>query len=547
MKEEEEEVRSSSVRTGRSGSRGGEARFLMETDSSRRRGRSVSRHQDLPPGEGKGGTVNMQQQQRRRQRSVSVAKYRSRDVEDANLYNSVPKQHERLGKEVKDQCGNDRSSRQRRSVSVVRYNSANLENHLENFGGVSKFRSSDSEHFQQHSSNRQATSAHGLRRSMSQNDMSQSVDNYSSHSSSVTDDEVRDGRSNRSGLEKTIRAIYTKEKAEHPTGEDDGPGLYESMRNEVRNAVQEIRTELEKVMVKTEPSSLMKDDVSQTKSSNSINVIAEIRRNYTNKLEESEKRKQELLAELVAEEQRGQELNSIVRELLPEQTQISDQKRPSRPRRRSRDRTRMSRRLTEEAERYFEDFLSNVDDTDISSFDGERSDASSTLGGSTKLRDYAMLNALTETNDPTSGTLTILAKPAKLPTETDGVLLPWLQWETSNDVSPSLSKRKEGMPETSPQGANFTHGSSSFGSWNPEDNGSSPVASSGAIGSEFGEVGSYLKSTSRSRAGAGTKGPSFDMDEYLERERSDDLFFESWRQRGRIESGSLILCGPILF
>jgi hypothetical protein len=37
----------------------------------------------------------------------------------------------------------------------------------------------------------------------------------------------------------------------------------------------------------------------------------------------------------------------------------------------------MSKRLTEEAEQYFEDFLSNVEDTDFSSFDGERSDTSS--------------------------------------------------------------------------------------------------------------------------------------------------------------------------
>jgi hypothetical protein len=35
---------------------------------------------------------------------------------------------------------------------------------------------------------------------------------------------------------------------------------------------------------------------------------------------QSEKRKQELLAELAAEEQRGQELTKIVKELLPSQT-----------------------------------------------------------------------------------------------------------------------------------------------------------------------------------------------------------------------------------
>jgi hypothetical protein len=37
---------------------------------------------------------------------------------------------------------------------------------------------------------------------------------------------------------------------------------------------------------------------------------------------QSEKRKQELLAELAAEDQRGQELTKIVKELLPSQSNI---------------------------------------------------------------------------------------------------------------------------------------------------------------------------------------------------------------------------------
>ncbi|PNX65241.1 micronuclear linker histone polyprotein-like [Trifolium pratense] len=41
----------------------------------------------------------------------------------------------------------------------------------------------------------------------------------------------------------------------------------------------------------------------------------------------------------------------------------------------------MSIRLTEEAERYIEDFISNVEDTDILSLDGERSDTSSSIRG----------------------------------------------------------------------------------------------------------------------------------------------------------------------
>lgn len=84
----------------------------------------------------------------------------------------------------------------------------------------------------------------------------------------------------------------------------------------------------------------------------------------------------------------------------------------------------MSRRLTEEAEKYIEDFISNVEDTDISSLDGERSDNSSTFGA-----------IPTKTNSFTSSAVT-----KSTFVEMDGVTLPWLQWETSNDASPLSCK-----------------------------------------------------------------------------------------------------------
>lgn len=91
----------------------------------------------------------------------------------------------------------------------------------------------------------------------------------------------------------------------------------------------------------------------------------------------------------------------------------------------------MSKRLSEEAERYIEDFISNVEDTDISSLDGERSDTSSSLGGMMKTR--------TVQGPPT---------PIPLPADMDGVLLPWLQWETSNDASPAQCVNKIEPPTT---------------------------------------------------------------------------------------------------
>lgn len=105
---------------------------------------------------------------------------------------------------------------------------------------------------------------------------------------------------------------------------------------------------------------------------------------------------------------------------------------------RSTDRNRTSKQLIEEAERYFEGFISNVEDTDLSSFDGERSDGSSTLGGMSKPRDSTFGN--TENFQSPAGIDTH-------PVEMEGVILPWLQWETSNDGS-ILDKNRKNTPIT---------------------------------------------------------------------------------------------------
>lgn len=102
----------------------------------------------------------------------------------------------------------------------------------------------------------------------------------------------------------------------------------------------------------------------------------------------------------------------------------------------------MSQCLTEEAEKYFEDFLSNVEDTDISSFDGERSDTSSGLGAGGKLSDSRMQQGTGEIHAgmPTAA--------SSLPVVTDGVVLPWLQWEASSKSPPSF-KSKVVVPTSS--------------------------------------------------------------------------------------------------
>ncbi|XP_008805548.1 uncharacterized protein LOC120112139 [Phoenix dactylifera] len=446
--EEDEEMRPAVVRSGK---RGGCVGYGAETDSFRRRGRSVSRHPSRTAEERKGILENSGGS-----KGVSESRYR-----------------------------------RKRSVSAARH------------------RYSDSE----------------------------------GHSSALTDDEARNSHRRRSATEKTIEAVYAQRKKEHLIEDGKETRLYEIMRKEVRHAVDEIRMEVEKMIAKTEPSTMFNGEYNLSNGSNDSQAIAEIRRNYPTKLEQSEKRTLDLLAELSVKEQCDQELTSAVRELLPVSKQTSVLKSPSWSRRLSNDRTRTSKYLTEEAGRYIEDFLLNVEDTDISSYDGERSETSSTIGGSAKIRDFIMHNTLAETHE-------ILTGDASVPVETDGVVLPWLHWETSNDGSPTSSQGKifsvvpgnklsPELKEANGACDDTNYLRSSLGSWSPEVNSSCSVVLGDFAGSSISGVGSLHSSCFVTRP----KEYLFDLDDYVQLQIGEDHLFERFRQKQRIDSGSLILCG----
>ncbi|KAK9278850.1 hypothetical protein L1049_028429 [Liquidambar formosana] len=445
----------------------------------------------------------------------------------------------------------DSNSRRRRSVSVVRYPISDSESdidHSQNSSNRASLKAFNNGNSKVSSLQKPTASNHRrvLGRSLSQKDLLKSHDDHSSQSSALTDDEARDAHSSKNGIERTIRAVYAQKKAEHPIGDDVNSGLYEAMRKELRHAVEEIRTEVEQALVKTKTSVLAGGDCMQSNNSDVLQAVSTIRRNYSTKLEQSAKRKQDLLAEIVLEEQRGKELAKIVRELLPDPKNTTAVEKPSRARKRSNDKGRMSKQLTEEAEKYFEDFISNVEDTDISSLDGERSDSSSTLGGSTKPRNRVINYGETETfQTPTRCN----SRPVEK-LEMDGVVLPWLQWETSNDASPLSCKNKMETPVTSKtilwdaaqdvttQQERSNYSASSRGSWSPGvvDGPSMNVGEDS--GSKYGGYGCYQ---SQSFLG-GPGGLRFDMDEYLKLKSNEDHLFERWSQQQRINTGGLLLC-----
>ncbi|CAB4280555.1 unnamed protein product [Prunus armeniaca] len=489
---------------GRSIARGSEA--TPTSSASQRRGRSVSRHSSRVGGGG--------------------------DVRGSASNNSGG---ERVISESK---GN---SRPRRSVSVARYQMSDSESDLDHSQNRSTAKSKNlSSANNQTPLSRKSTDSNyrqGLRRSLSQKDF-KCHDGYSSQSSVVTDDEGRDAYSNKNGVEKTIRAVYSEKKAEHPVGNDVKSGFYEAMRKELRHAVEEIRTELELANGKTKPTVSAAGDL-RSNSKDVLQAVSSIRKNYSSKLEQSEKRKQDLLAEIVLEEQHSRELSKIVKELLPEPNNIVGADKPLRTRRRNNDRGRVSKRLTEEAERYIEDFISNVEDTDISSIDGERSDTSSSIGGITKTETF---------QNPAMST--------PLPVAMDGVVLPWLQWETSNDATPIGCKNKTeppGIPrilpwDNSAQGVisvqeQSNQSSSSRGSWSPGIIDALSMNIMEDAGSKTGGSGSY---ECQSRL-SGSTGSCFDMEEYLQLKKNDDLLLERLKQQQRISSGGLLLCNRMLF
>lgn len=428
------------------------------------------------------------------------------------------------------------NSRRRRSVSAVRYQISDSESdldHSQNSGNRSSLKNNINSYGLSALSQRPAAASHGpaLRRSLSHKDLKYN-DGYSSQSSALTDDEVRDSRCAKNGIERTIQAVYAQKKLEHPIGDDLNGALYDVMRKELRHAVEEIKMELEQGMTKTKTN----DKCLQSKNIGALQTASTIRRNYAAKLEQSEKRKQELLAEILLEEQRGRELSKIVQELLPD-PKVSVVEKPSRARKRSNDRSRVSKRLTEEAEKYFEDFISNVEDTDISSLDGERSDTSSTLGGITKTETF---------QSPT------MSKP--LPAEMDGVVLPWLQWETTNDASSQSCKTKtqpqatpktkflDGCQESTAQDLSY-HSNSSRGSWSPVVLDGSSINFGEDKGSKFGEPESCQSQLMPN----GTTRFRRDVDEYLKLQKDEDFLLERWRQKQRINSGGFLLCNQMFF
>ncbi|KAE9592753.1 hypothetical protein Lalb_Chr19g0132561 [Lupinus albus] len=185
------------------------------------------------------------------------------------------------------------------------------------------------------------------------------------------DDVVSTASSGYRSDEKTIKAVCEQVKSV----QEDVPetsDIYETVRSEVRRAISDIQTDLASSIQRSNPTAIAVTNVADIPpdlvNPGAVELILEIRREYAKKLEESQERARNLREDLAVEEHRGQELDRILKEVLPyPMTPNVPKSRPAR--KASIERRRMSKRLAEDAKAYFDECvsLSTFDSSDFSS------------------------------------------------------------------------------------------------------------------------------------------------------------------------------------
>nr|GLL26799.1 uncharacterized protein LOC109158301 isoform X4 [Ipomoea trifida] len=159
----------------------------------------------------------------------------------------------------------------------------------------------------------------------------------------------------------------------HWVNDTAASGIYETVRAEVRRAISDIQSDLQSVIQTNNVNTISSNgaaNIPPNSNPASVELVLNIRREYSRKLEESEERTRQLQADLAIEEHRGQELNRILKEIVPDPKKNSPQ-RSRIGRRRSNERKKMTQRLSEDAMAYFDHFdecvsISTFDSSDLS-------------------------------------------------------------------------------------------------------------------------------------------------------------------------------------
>ncbi|KAL9402930.1 hypothetical protein Peur_006779 [Populus x canadensis] len=174
--------------------------------------------------------------------------------------------------------------------------------------------------------------------------------------------------------ERTIKAVF--EQMQSFQGDNLGDGtssrIYETVRSEVRRAIADIQNDLESTIRRSNTTAIALANVNDIPpdlvNPSAVELVLDIRREYAKKLEQSQERARKLRADLAVEEHRGLELSRILKEVLPH-PKMSKVQKPRAGRKSSIERSKVSKRLTDEAMAYFDECvsLSTFDSSDFSS------------------------------------------------------------------------------------------------------------------------------------------------------------------------------------
>ncbi|KAL2645496.1 hypothetical protein R1flu_013083 [Riccia fluitans] len=323
-------------------------------------------------------------------------------------------------------------------------------------------------------SNLTEASLGGLRRSSSSRDLSRDLadsprETYPRRPHRQGDDQLSPSRDHPEE-EKTIRAVHTQNK-EPSARELDAISLYDAMRAEMRKAVSDIRLEIEESLSKelgisSSPFPGLRISIpgaSATESADSR--VADLRREYAAELEQSEKRAQELWSQLAEEERRCLDLVKFVKGLVPT---------PSAPRPKSQprappptkpfsgpdvDKQLVSKSLDEDAQRFFEEYISGLDPMSVNDALSLGFGKQEKLSPTWSVKDISFSSQTKEIVVRTTEKKTLVLEPlisfcaqieqtgrragkstasifSKPTVNDDGLVLPWLQWETDLELRP---------------------------------------------------------------------------------------------------------------
>ncbi|KAF9676489.1 hypothetical protein SADUNF_Sadunf08G0007300 [Salix dunnii] len=174
--------------------------------------------------------------------------------------------------------------------------------------------------------------------------------------------------------ERTIKAVSEQMQSFHGDNLGDGTSshIYETVRSEVRRAIADIQNDLESTIQRSNTTAFALANVNDIPpdlvNPSAVELVLDIRREYAKKLEQSQERARKLRADLAVEEHRGLELSRILKEVLPH-PKMSNVQKPRAGRKPSIERSKVSKRLTDEAMAYFDECvsLSTFDSSDFSS------------------------------------------------------------------------------------------------------------------------------------------------------------------------------------